>query len=105
MRREPKFKHDTGGLTQILEIVTLEWKREVGLRLDEIEETDDGFRSNTVSPGPDENMRRRYLGGSEGSSGFGSGREGAHEMAQRGLSMKEKRAQTFELPVPPNRGY
>jgi hypothetical protein len=49
IRREPKFKHDSGGLTQILEIVTLEWRREVGLRLDEIEEVDDAFRSPNAS--------------------------------------------------------
>lgn len=38
VKREPKFKADSGGLTQIAEIVTLQWVREVGLRLDEIEE-------------------------------------------------------------------
>jgi hypothetical protein len=37
--REPKFKVDSGGPAQIFEIVTLQWVREVGLRLDEIEET------------------------------------------------------------------
>jgi hypothetical protein len=40
VKREPKFKADSGGLTQIAEIVTLQWVREVGLRLDEIEEGD-----------------------------------------------------------------
>jgi hypothetical protein len=39
VKREPKFKADSGGLTQIVEIVTLQWVREVGIRLDEIEET------------------------------------------------------------------
>ncbi|OCK76766.1 hypothetical protein K432DRAFT_305642 [Lepidopterella palustris CBS 459.81] len=39
VKREPKFKVDSGGLTQIVEIVTLQWVREVGMRLDEIEET------------------------------------------------------------------
>jgi hypothetical protein len=39
VKREPKFKVDSGGLTQIIEIVTLQWVREVGMRLDEIEET------------------------------------------------------------------
>lgn len=41
VKREPKFKVDSGGLTQIVEIVTLEWVREIGMRLDEIEETSD----------------------------------------------------------------
>ena len=39
VKREPKFKMDSGGLTQIVEIVSLQWVREVGLRLDEIDET------------------------------------------------------------------
>ena len=39
VKREPKFKVDSGGLTQIVEIVTLQWVREVGMRIDEIEET------------------------------------------------------------------
>lgn len=63
VRREPKFKRDSGGLTQVLEIVTLEWKREIGLRLHEIPETDDAFRSNTVSPRPESVTRLQYYGG------------------------------------------
>lgn len=39
VKREPKFKVDSGGLTQIVEIVTLQWVREVGIRIDEIEES------------------------------------------------------------------
>jgi hypothetical protein len=38
VKREPKFKVDSGGLTQIVEIVTLQWVRQVGIRLDEIED-------------------------------------------------------------------
>jgi hypothetical protein len=63
VKREPKFKRDSGGLTQVLEIVTLDWKREIGLRIHEIPETDDAFQSNTVSSGPGSVTRLQYYGG------------------------------------------
>jgi hypothetical protein len=48
VKREPKFKVDSGGLTQIIEIVTLQWVREVGMRLDEIEGTN--YKQQSLSP-------------------------------------------------------
>jgi hypothetical protein len=53
VKREPKFKVDSGGLTQVLEIVTLQWVREVGMRLDEIEE------SNYAQKGPSPEFSRQ----------------------------------------------
>ncbi len=53
VRREPKFKMESGGhLTQILEIVTLEWVRvrNVGLRLSEIDNTH--FKQTDPAPRP-----------------------------------------------------
>ena len=47
----------------MLEIVTLDWKREIGLRIHEIPETDDAFQSNTVSSGPGSVTRLQYYGG------------------------------------------
>ncbi len=40
--REPKFKSDNGSLIQVAEIVTLQWVREVGIRIDEIKDGADG---------------------------------------------------------------
>jgi hypothetical protein len=60
VRRDPIFKHDKEGLTQVFEIVTLEWKRDIGMRLGEIEGTDDGYRESTIvsnSPPPNDNGR------------------------------------------------
>jgi amino acid transporter len=70
VRREPKFKVEPDGhLTQILEIVTLQWVREVGMRLEDIIQTEPkplpqqwvqdalpgGYRLNTgLSPIPQE---------------------------------------------------
>jgi len=48
VNREPIFKHENGGLTQVYEIVTLQWRKNIGMTLDEIEETDDGYLSPTV---------------------------------------------------------
>lgn len=83
VKREPIFKQDTGGLTQIFEIVTLQWRREVGMRLDEIEETDDGYRSSTIqssSPPPNSNGRLRQYDGWEGRASPGLGPNPTHEM-------------------------
>lgn len=58
IKREPKFRPD--GHTQLLEIVTLQWKRDVDLRLDEIEQTDDEYPSSTLRSGsqaPDLRLR------------------------------------------------
>jgi hypothetical protein len=51
VKREQKFMHDeAGGLTQILEIVTLQWKRDVGMRIDDIQETAIRKTSTAFSP-------------------------------------------------------
>jgi len=47
VKREPKFKMDSGGLVQIAEIVTLQWIRDVGLRLEDIDEKRPDFGSNS----------------------------------------------------------
>jgi len=58
VKRQPKFKVDSGGLTQIVEIVTLQWVREVGMRLDEIEETD--YKEPPTSPPPIDETDSRH---------------------------------------------
>jgi hypothetical protein len=99
VRREPKFKHDTHGLTQVLEIVSLEWKREVGLRLDEIAETDDGFRSGTMSPVTESVSGAQSRGRASYRTDTGISRASAHEevMSQPAVRRKPVR---YELPVP-----
>lgn len=65
VRREPIFKHDVGGgLIQIFEIVTLQWRRDVGLRMNEIDEiaTDDGCRSSTIQSSSPPTRLRQYDG-------------------------------------------
>jgi hypothetical protein len=99
VKREPKFKHDSDGLTQVLEIVTLEWKREVGMRLDEIEETDDGFRSSTVSPGPGSVTRLHHYGGGGDRTGTGISEDSAHENGLYQYAVRRKPVR-YELPVP-----
>ena len=54
VKREPKFRLDPGGLTQIAEIVTLEWVREVGMWLGDFGETGDQRRHQDVRPAPGE---------------------------------------------------
>ncbi|KUJ21641.1 uncharacterized protein LY89DRAFT_608035 [Mollisia scopiformis] len=91
IRREPKFKQDSHGLTQILEIVTIQWKRDVDLRLDEIEETDDGYRSSTLLSGSTARNNRRLqdFGARDRLSPL-SGSSGVHEMAQHNYSVRRK---------------
>jgi hypothetical protein len=97
--REPKFKRDSGGLIQILEIVTLQWRREVGIRLDEIEETDNGFRSSMASPAPDSiNRLENYAGGRDRAS-TGLGQAAIYENGQPQYSIRRKSVM-HELPVP-----
>ncbi len=64
IRREPKFKQESDGLTQILEIITVQWKRDVDLRLGEIEEADDRYPSSNLQsvPPPPNEMRLRQFG-------------------------------------------
>jgi len=50
VKREPKFKVDSGGLTQIVEIVTLQWVREVGMGLDEIEKSETNYSRQVFTP-------------------------------------------------------
>jgi hypothetical protein len=75
IKREPKFKQDpSGGLTQVLEIVTLEWRKEVGIRLDEIGEMEeDRGKISSVSgasPMPEHTtMRSRNYDYSRGTNG------------------------------------
>jgi hypothetical protein len=60
VKRDPIFKHDKEGLTQVFEIVTLQWKRDIGMRLGEIDRTEDGYRESTIlssSPPPNGNGR------------------------------------------------
>jgi hypothetical protein len=59
VKREPIFKHDRSGLTQVFEIVTLQWKRDVGMRIDQIEETDNKYEDSirgSASPPPRDDM-------------------------------------------------
>ena len=72
VKREPKFTHDADGLglTQILEIFTLQWKRDVGLKLDEIEETDVA-----ASTARDALPRLRHLPRGRDLAGTGLGRD------------------------------
>lgn len=62
VKRDPIFRQDAEGLTQVFEIVTLQWKRDVGMRLGEIDGTEDGYRSETVqsssSPPPPDGSGR-----------------------------------------------
>jgi hypothetical protein len=62
VKREPIFKHDRSGLTQVFEIVSLKWKRDVGMTIDQIEETDnkyeDSIRGSTW-PSPRDDMSGR----------------------------------------------
>jgi hypothetical protein len=99
VKREPKFKHDAEGLTQILEIVTLQWRREVGMRLDEIEETtDDGFRSGLESPASNGVVRQRYYAGERDRAGTGFGRDAAHESRQYQYPGR-RQPEMYELPA------
>jgi len=73
VKREPKFKHDAGGLTQMLEIVTLQWTRDIGIRIDEIEETSNGFSPTVSSPTLDSipRFRNHTRGRDQASTGIG----------------------------------
>lgn len=102
VRREPKFKHDTGGLTQVLEIVSLEWKREVGLRLEEIAETDDGFGSSTVSPGPGSVAGVQSRGRTSYQTSTGNSQASAYEEGRNQPAVRRKPVR-YELPVPEHR--
>ena len=66
--------HDADGLglTQILNIATLQWKRDVGLRLDEIEET-----GVVASPARDALPRLRHLPWGQNLAGIAVGRDTA----------------------------
>ncbi|KUJ09194.1 uncharacterized protein LY89DRAFT_598930 [Mollisia scopiformis] len=73
VRRKPIFKHDARGLTQVMEIVSLEWKREVGMRLDEVVDDEGGFvGSSTVS-----------MPAWERASEVGKGAASVHEIGQQ----------------------
>jgi hypothetical protein len=102
VRREPKFKHDSHGLTQVLEIVSLEWKREVGLRLGEMAETDDGFRSGTMSPLTESVSGVQSYGRSSYRTDTGISRASAHEEAMDQPPVRRKPVR-YELPVPEHR--
>lgn len=98
IKRKPIFRQDSGGVwTQICEIVTMEWKREVGLRLEDIEESKDGLGSTTVGESvADSGARRRpRFGGSEGRES--SFREEVYEVGQE-YGIKRKPIAT-ELPT------
>ena len=91
IKREPKFKHDSGGLTQILEIVTLDWKREVGMRLDEIEETDDGLASTVGSPRSDSITRLRNYNTGRDQPSTRTGRDSPLENRSQQYSPRRQR--------------
>lgn len=83
IKREPIFKHEATGLIQIYEIVTLQWKRDIGMRLDEIDETDDGYRSSTLKPGsspPSGSGRLTQYDPWESRTGSALGPNSAHEI-------------------------
>ncbi|KAH8649408.1 amino acid permease-domain-containing protein [Tricladium varicosporioides] len=99
VKREPKFKHDSGGLTQILEIVTLQWRREVGMRLDEIEEAGNEFRPEVAPPAPDSiTTLRRYAAAEQGGSTLELERPAIYENMQR-QSVVRRKPVAYELPV------
>jgi hypothetical protein len=87
VKREPIFKHDRSGLTQVLEIITLQWTRDVGMRIDQIEETDNKYEDSTrgsASPPPQDDMsgcgRISPYDGWESRTSSGLGRSSPHEI-------------------------
>ena len=98
VKREPIFKQDTsGGLIQIFEIVTLQWRRDVGMRLDEIDATDDGYPPSTLpssSPPPNGSSRSRQYEDWEIRTGSGLSPLSAHE-----IGPQQRRHQVRRKPV------
>jgi hypothetical protein len=88
VKRKPIFKQDSGDLTQICEIVTMEWKREIGLRLEDIEESNEGSKmgygsSTMVSSIPESSTRsRRQFGGSDRMTSLLGARDEVYEIGQ-----------------------
>jgi hypothetical protein len=87
VKREPIFKHDRSGLTQVFEIVTLQWKRDVGMRIDQIEESDTKYEDSirgSVSPPPRDDLsghgRISPYDGWESRTSSGLGRSSLHEI-------------------------
>lgn len=76
VKREPKFRVDAGGLTQIAEIVTLQWVREVGMWLGDIGEAGDqrGHQDIRPAPGEDHAQRRAWASGAA-VRGYSAGRQ------------------------------
>lgn len=69
IKREPIFKQERGQLVQVFEIVSLQWRRDVDLRLDQIEEADDDYRPSMIqssSPPPTGEGRRSPYDGWQG---------------------------------------
>lgn len=88
--REPKFKQDSGGLTQILEIVTLQWKREIGIHIEEIEESDKAFMSSTAVPAPGSTTRLRDYARGRDRSSTGHEQAPINENEQNQYSIRRK---------------
>ncbi len=87
VKRDPIFKHDRSGLIQGFEIVTVQWKRDVGMRIDQIEETDnkyeDSLRGSASPPPPDNTSgsgRISPYDGWESRTSSGLGRSLPHEI-------------------------
>lgn len=79
VKREPKFRVDPGGLTQIAEIVTLQWVREVGMWLGDISETGDQRRHQDIQPAPGEDhTHRRAWASGVATRGYQAGGQEPH---------------------------
>jgi hypothetical protein len=94
VKREPIFKHENGGLTQVYEIVTLQWRKNIGMALDELEETDDGYRSPTIvssSPPPNGTGRLSPYVGWESRTSSGLGINSTHGIGVQGQRFSLKR--------------
>lgn len=99
VKREPKFKHDeAGGLTQMLEIVTLQWKRDIGMRIHDIQEASSAFSPSVSSPTFSSSILRfRDRAGGRELDGTEVGRAEAYDNGQYQYLVKQER-EMHELP-------
>jgi hypothetical protein len=99
VKREPKFKHEeTGGLTQILEIVTLQWKRDIGMSIGDIQETSSAFSPSVSSPTFSSSTPRfRHRAGGRELDGTEVGRAEAYGDGQYQYLAKQEK-EIHELP-------
>jgi hypothetical protein len=98
VKREPKFRVDPGGLTQIAEIVTLQWVREIGMWLGDIGETGYQRRHQDIRPAPGEDhAHRRAWASGAANRGYQAGWQDPH--APDAIARLHQRSSRYKLHI------